>query len=62
MTHANLYVRLTAIICITALEVVAMLKGINGAMFGLAIAAVGAIAGTTVKPIAQIFKSKDRWK
>lgn len=57
MTHANLYIRLTALLCVTALEVVAMLKGINGATFGLAIAAVGAIAGTTVKPITQLFKT-----
>ena len=57
MTHANLYIRLTACICITALEITAMLKDIDGATFGLAIAAIGAIVGTTIKPITQIFKS-----
>lgn len=59
MTHANLYIRLTACLCITALEIVAMAKGVNGATFGLAIAAIGGIVGTTLKPITQIFKSKD---
>lgn len=62
MSHANLYVRLTACICITALELTAILKGVNGATFGLAIAAIGAIAGTTLKPITQLFKSKDQPK
>jgi len=57
MTHANLYIRLTALLCITALEITAMLKGVDGAAFGLAVAAIGAIVGTTLKPITQIFKT-----
>jgi len=36
----------------------AVLKGLDGATFGLALTAIGVIAGTTLKPVTQIFKSK----
>jgi len=54
-----LWIRLTACLCVTALEIVALLKGIDGAAFGLAIAAVAGIAGTTLKPITELFKPKN---
>ncbi len=59
MAHAMLWIRLTACVCITALEMTALLKGVNGVTFGLALAAIGAIAGTTLKPITQLFKAKN---
>jgi len=62
MTHVNLYVRLLAILCITILETTAMIKGINGATFGIATAGIGAIAGTTVTSIASVFKTRNKSK
>jgi len=40
-----------AILCITILEVCALYNGINGAMFGVAIAAVAGLGGYQVKSI-----------
>lgn len=34
-----------AILCITTLEVIAMILGVNGALFGLAIAAIAGLGG-----------------
>jgi len=59
MAKASLWIRLTACVCITILELTALLKGVNGVAFGLAVAAIGTIAGTTLKPITQFFKAKD---
>jgi len=38
-----------AIVCITALEVVALLQGINGAVFGIVIAALAGLGGYEIK-------------
>lgn len=59
MSHDKLIIRVTACLCIAALEMTAMLKGINGATFGIATAAIGAIAGTTITPLVNLFKTKN---
>jgi len=48
-----------AMICITALEVVAMVFGIDGAAFGVAIAAVAGLGGYEVHA-ARVEKQKDK--
>ncbi|MCK4722493.1 MAG: hypothetical protein KAT75_04275 [Dehalococcoidia bacterium] len=40
---------IVAIVCIAALEVVALLKGINGAVLGIVIAALAGLGGYEVK-------------
>lgn len=40
---------LLAMVCITALEVVALCKGINGAVFGIVIAALAGLGGYEIK-------------
>ena len=50
-----------AIICITALEVVAMLCDIDGAAFGVAIAAVAGLGGYEVHA-ARVQQKKDKDK
>lgn len=42
---------LTAIICITILEGIALFLGINGAIFGVAIAAIAGLGGYTIGQI-----------
>lgn len=41
-------VLITAIICIAALEAIALSKGINGAMLTLAVAVIAGIAGVVI--------------
>lgn len=38
-----------AMLCITALEVVAIMRGIDGAVFGIAIAAIAGLGGYEIK-------------
>ena len=38
-----------AMVCITALEVVALLKGIDGAVFGFVVAALAGLGGYEIK-------------
>ena len=45
-----------AILCITALEIVAITQGVNGATFGLAIAAVAGLGGWEAKMIKDKMK------
>lgn len=40
-----------AILCITALEVVALTQGIDGAIFGVAIAAIAGLGGYEIKAV-----------
>ena len=42
-------ITVVAILCITILEVAAIVTGIDGAMFGVAIGAVAGLAGYQVK-------------
>uniref|UniRef100_A0A6M3XWJ4 Holin n=1 Tax=viral metagenome TaxID=1070528 RepID=A0A6M3XWJ4_9ZZZZ len=40
---------IAAIICLAGLEVVAMLKGIDGALFGIVVAAIAGLGGYEIK-------------
>lgn len=40
-----------AIICIAGLEVVALINGVNGALFGIAIAAISGLGGYRIKTL-----------
>lgn len=42
---------IVAMICITTLEVLALIKGVNGAILGLAIAALAGLGGYELKAI-----------
>lgn len=58
MKHETAWVRITALLCVTLLAAIALLSGVNGAIFGFAMTAIGAIVGTTLKPITQYFKTE----
>ena len=45
-----------AILCITALEIVAITQGINGATFGLVVAAVAGLGGWQAKMLKDKIK------
>ncbi len=45
-----------AILCITAIEVVAISQGINGAMMGIAVAAIAGLGGWEAKVIKDKIK------
>ena len=40
---------IVAMICITGLEAVALLNGVDGALFGIAIAAISGLGGYQIK-------------
>jgi len=42
---------IVAIVCIAGLEALAMVKGVNGALFGIAIAAISGLGGYQIKII-----------
>jgi len=42
---------ITAIICIAILEIIALLKGIDGTYFSLVLAVIGGLAGYGIKSI-----------
>lgn len=43
------YRAIVAIVCISTLEVVALLNGIDGAVFGIVIAAIAGLGGYEIK-------------
>lgn len=43
------WIPIVAMACITALEVVALLQGVNGAVFGFVIAALAGLGGYEIK-------------
>ena len=45
-----------AILCITALEIVAISQGVNGATFGLALAAIAGLGGWEAKVLKDKIK------
>ena len=47
----SMWVSIAAIAAITILETIALLKGVNGTMFGISMAAIGGAAGFSVKKI-----------
>lgn len=55
----NAWIRITGCICICILEAIAIIKGVNGATFGIAIAAIGAVVGSASPVIARLFKTKN---
>ena len=44
---------IVAIVCIAALEVIALLQGINGAVFGIVIAALAGLGGYEIKVLQE---------
>lgn len=55
---AKLVTTLFALLCILILELYAMKLGIDGALLAAVIAVIAGIAGYSVKPIIQMFKTK----
>lgn len=49
---------LVAMVCITALEVVALARGVNGAVFGFVVAALAGLGGYEIKAIIEKRKGK----
>jgi len=58
MRDKNVLVLLTAIICLTALEVTAMLTGIDGYLFSLIVVAIAGIAGFKMPDIIKKIRGK----
>lgn len=52
----NTVVLVTAIVCLTGLEIFAMYKGIDGYLFSIIAIAISGIAGFKLKGILQHFK------
>lgn len=52
----KIIIGLTAIACITLLEVVAIICGIDGAYFGIVVAAVSGLAGYEIKTVKDKIK------
>ncbi|MBA7653714.1 hypothetical protein ES703_61571 [subsurface metagenome] len=50
MKTATDHLTLVAIVAIVILEAIALLKGINGASFGIAIAIIAGLAGYKLRP------------
>jgi len=49
---------IVAILCITALEVVALTQGVDGAVFGVVIAAIAGLGGYEIKVLRDKRKEK----
>lgn len=47
---------IVAMVCIAALEVVALIKGVNGAVFGIVIAALAGLGGYEIKVLRNKIK------
>lgn len=45
MKDKNIWVLITSLVCLTVLEITAMLKGLDGYLFSLIVVAVAGIAG-----------------
>ena len=56
----NTIVLLTAISCLTLLEVVAMLKGVDGYLFSLIVVAIAGIAGFKMRDIIRRVPRTDK--
>lgn len=52
----------TAVICLTILEIVAMLMGINGSMFGVIIAAISGITGMGMDHYLKKWKARMKFE
>ena len=54
----QLFITITAILCITAIELYALYLGINGVILAGSLALIAGIAGFEAKAIGQIIKSQ----
>jgi len=50
---------IVAMVCITALEAIALLRGIDGAVFGIVVAALAGLGGYQVKRYLDIKKGEE---
>lgn len=50
------WIPIIAMLCIAGLESLAMVKGINGALFGIVIAALAGLGGYEIKVVRDIRK------
>lgn len=48
-----------AMLCITGLEIVALTQGVNGAIFGIVIAAIAGLGGYEVKVLKNKLKKEE---
>jgi len=55
----NAWIRIVGCCCICVLETAAILKGVNGAYFGIAIAAIGGVVGSASPIVAQLIKGRN---
>lgn len=53
------WIPIIAMLCITALEALAIFQGINGAIFGIAIAAIAGLGGYEIKVLRDKGKEKE---
>ena len=53
---------IVAMLCIAALEVIALLKGVNGAGFGMVIAALAGLGGYEIKVLRDKMRGGERWE
>jgi len=53
-----MFITITVILCITAIELYALHLGINGVMLAAVIAILAGIAGFEVKPLIQLLRPK----
>lgn len=58
MKDKNILVLITALLCLTALEVTAMIKGLDGYLFSLIVIAIAGIAGFKMPDIIKKIKGK----
>lgn len=49
MCHHKLQLSVFAVLCITILEALALYRGIDGAVFGAAMAGIGVVVGYSIK-------------
>ncbi len=53
MKRQNITLATTAIIAIAILEAIALIQGVNGAVFGIVVAVIAGLAGYKIKPPSQ---------
>ena len=58
----QLIITITAVLCITAIELYALYLGMNGVILAGTIALIAGIAGFEARAIAQIFNGKNHLK
>lgn len=56
----QLIIAMTAIICLTTIEIYALYQGIDGLLFTIVVAIIAGIAGFEAKPLISAFKSRKK--